>query len=82
MITLDDLKAECSVTHNADDALLERKLAAARDWISFYLGTGIDLETPAVEQAILSLAAHYYEHGSTLPDGFIGTLRSLREWTF
>lgn len=82
MITLDDLKAEANVTHDGDDALLQRKLDGAIAWVSAYLGADVALDVPAIDEAILRLAAHRYEFGDGLPEGLTDALRPYRNWSF
>lgn len=82
MITLSDLKAEANVTHDGDDALLQRKLDGAIAWVSAYLGADVDLDEPAIDEAILRLAAHRYEFGDGLPEGLQDALRPFRTWSF
>ncbi|GGA81239.1 hypothetical protein GCM10011491_05640 [Brucella endophytica] len=73
-ITLEGLKAQLNFTPDMgvnDDALLERKLAAALDHVERLLGFRID-ETygapeqqpvpPSLIEAIYQLAAHWYEN--------------------
>lgn len=82
MITLDDLKAEVNVTGDADDVILQRKLDGAISWVSAYLGTNVGLDEPAIDEAILRLAAHRYEFGDGLPEGLQDALRPYRNWSF
>jgi hypothetical protein len=82
MITLDHLKAEVNVTGDADDAILQRKLDGAQSWVRGFIGWSTDPSDPAIEEAILRLAAHRYEYGDGLPEGLTDSLRPYRSWSF
>lgn len=98
-VTVDQLRAHSNITGTADDALLAAKLAAAQDHIERMLGYTIadryggedqDPIPPSVDQAVLMLAAHWYEQRETaiegslsdLPFGVSDIVRNLRDWTF
>lgn len=84
-MTLDDLKAEANVTHDADDALLARKLDAAKGFVERYIGHQLDeLDPlpPEIVEATLRLAAHYYTVGDGTPAGIVERLRPFRAWSF
>lgn len=97
-LALDDLKAHCNVTGDADDAVLTRKLAAATAFVERQLGFSVDdaIEfpngTPAdLEEAILQTAAHFYETREAtvigggaliLPLGVPDIIREYRRYSF
>lgn len=55
------LKAHLNIDHDADDALLIHKLAAAESWVEDWTGRCVDAHVPArVTEAVLQLAAHWY----------------------
>ncbi len=96
--TLAEVKAQLNVTSNIDDTLLNRKLAAAQDYIEAWLGYkiesiygGLDQEAipPALVEAVLQLAAHWYENREAslvgvsamhLPHGASDVIREYRRW--
>lgn len=73
------LKAHLNIVGTEDDTLLSQKLAAAEAFATSYCGeTFTDPLPAAVEQAVLMLAAHWYENreaavvgatASTIPFG-------------
>ena len=97
-IDLEALKAHCNVTFDEDNALLDRLLAASIRHVQSVLGFAIDdtTEFPAgtpedVEQAVLMLAAHWYENreGSIVgvsaievPFGVADILANHRSYTY
>lgn len=92
-VTLADLKTECRVLHDFEDALLERKLAAARLFVESRIGRTLDTFTDgipaALDEAVLRIAAHMYEWRgvanetalSTIPEGFRELVNMYRKWT-
>lgn len=99
-MTLDlaTLKAHCNVTGETDDAVLTRLLSAATAHTVRQLGFAIDDATefpdgtPAdVEQAVLMLAAHWYENreaslvgvtAQSVPLGYAEIIAEHRHYTF
>ncbi|MFK4523697.1 hypothetical protein ABIF90_001678 [Bradyrhizobium japonicum] len=92
-ITLDQTKAHLNVTIDADDALIDGKLAAAKVWIGAYTASDPDADTtPApVNEAVLQLTAHLYENreaslvgvtATALPFGFLDLLAPYRAFAF
>jgi len=89
-ISLADVKAELRVTHNHEDSLITRKLAAAQDYIEGAVGKKLDdIEggPPAsLEEAVIKLACHLYEFRGVategalaiIPAGFQDMLRTSR----
>ncbi len=79
--SLDDLKAELSFAADlgaVDDGIMNRKLTAAENFIerelgfkfsATYGGIGQDPVPPALQQAVLMLAAHWYENREVIGDG-------------
>lgn len=59
-MTSGDLKAHLNIVGDEDDAIIAIKLAAASDWIANFVSSD-DLDKPAVQEAILQVAATYYE---------------------
>jgi hypothetical protein len=92
MLTLNDAKAQVRVTFDDDDALIAAKLAAASEWVAIYTGAEITDATPKpVNEAILQLTAHLYEHreavligvtAQSLPGGFLELLEPYKSWCF
>lgn len=90
MITVGDIKAELRIQHDFEDALIQRKIAAAQDYIEGMIArkfSEIDGGIPAaLQEAWIKLAAHLYEWRgaaseasvSSLPIGFEDFLRSFR----
>lgn len=55
------LKAQLTLDHDLDDALLAHKLATAEEWIENYTGTTFESYAPAaLTEAALQLAAYWY----------------------
>ena len=91
-VTLSLLKSQLNVDHDADDALLSHKIAAAEAWIADYVGKALadfDPLPATITEAVLQLAAHWYESreaisfgntGAEVPFGVRDLLRSHREW--
>ncbi|MBM3089254.1 phage gp6-like head-tail connector protein [Ensifer sp. T173] len=87
IVTLPLLKSQLNIDHDADDALLEHKIAAAEDWTAGYLGKPLADFNPVpagIVEAVLQLAAHLYENREAvligvnayeLPYGVIDFLR-------
>lgn len=103
IVTLEELKAQLNFTDGlgtADDALMTAKIAAAQDHIERLLGYKIEEVYPgapddpvpaSLSQAVLMLAAHWYENreavivGVTampMPLGVREIVREYREWSF
>jgi hypothetical protein len=69
-LTTMDLKRQLNITSDIDDPILVDKLAAAKAWVSSYIGSDPDAvdadgngTAPApIGEAILQLAAHLYEN--------------------
>lgn len=97
-LSLSDLKAQCNVTGDVDNAVLTRCLGAAKARIEASLGFKIDDEdefpagTPDdLELAVLMLAAMYYENreatlvnvtAQVLPLGVTDVIADYRKYTF
>jgi uncharacterized phage protein (predicted DNA packaging) len=91
-VSLALLKSQLNVDHDADDALLSHKIAAAEAWTADYLGKALadfDPLPATITEAILQLAAHWYEcreavafgnAGAEVPFGVRDLLRPYREW--
>lgn len=89
-LTVEELKAQLNVEHDADDALLRQKLEAAEAYAASYIGGPIPDPCPAaIRQAILMLAALWYgvREASTfggnpvpIPFGTHDLLRAHRAW--
>lgn len=96
--TLADAKAQLNVTSNLDDTLLTRKISAAQDYVEACLGYEIESVyggedqkpiPPALVEAVLQLAAHWYENreatlvgisAQQLPHGVSDIIREYRRW--
>lgn len=89
-VTLPELKSQLNLDHDLDDALLAQKIEAATAYTSNYIGGTIPDPTPAaIKQAVLMLAAYWYEvreaatFGSNpyrVPFGFSDLLQAHRRW--
>lgn len=95
MTALDALKAHLNILDDTDDDLLTGILAAAITFTSLHVGGTEPLTwdtAPAdLRQAIMMLAAHWYENregvlvgirGEDLPFGFHEILLAYRRWVF
>lgn len=92
MATLAQLKAQVNQTGTDDDTLLTRLLTAAVAHTSNQIGSANPLlTTPEVEQAVLMLAAHWYENRETtivgtiiapVPMGYDAIIDNCRDYTF
>ncbi len=99
--TLSDLKEHLSCTDDigvTDDSMLTRILSAAESFVERKLGAtfaatygGVDQPAipDALRQAVLMLAAHWYENREATvealkepPFGVSEILREFREWSF
>lgn len=99
--TLADLKAHLSFTDdigNTDDAMLTRILAAAEGFVerklgftfaATYGGAGQEAVPDALRQAVLMLAAHWYDNREAVgeaarepPFSVSEIITEFREWTF
>lgn len=74
-MNLTDLKKHLNITTDEDDALLTQKLDAATAFIGEFVIDGA-LDNASVQEAILQLAAHFYENREATTPG------SLREAPF
>lgn len=76
------------------NSLLEQKIAAAEGWIETYIGeplTSMDPLPAAIREAVLQLAAHFYENreatlvgvsADEMPFGVMTLIRPYRIWSF
>lgn len=92
ILPLSLLKAQLRIEHDADDALLEHKIAAAEAWIADFVGKPLadfDPLPATLTEATLQLAGHWYaqreavsfgETGADIPFGVVDVLRPYREW--
>lgn len=74
MITLEQVKFQCRIDHDDEDALLAGYMAAARDHVQMHLDRTIyDLavpdddpdgviDNPSIDQATLMIVSHWYAH--------------------
>lgn len=103
IVTVEELREQLNLTDDlgtGDDELLARKIAAAQGHIERLLGFKIEdtyggedqdeIPAPLVE-AVLQLAAHWYENreaslvgvsGQELPFGVWSIVNEYREWSF
>jgi uncharacterized phage protein (predicted DNA packaging) len=97
-LDLETLKAHCSVTIDTDDDMLERLLASAQKHVERELGYALDDtdELPDgvpedLEEAVLQIAAHWYENreaalvgvtATSLPTGAADVIANHRTYTF
>ena len=96
IVILDELKAQLNVTSSDDDALLTQKIASAQGQIERQLGFSIETEypdetPPALREAVLQLAAWWYEQRETalagmsaneIPYGVASIVQDYRNWSF
>jgi len=74
---LEKVKANLILTHNADDAMLLRFIAAAVKYAESYQHLAEGTYTanpmpPTTEQAVIMLASHFYESRDGSTAGFFG----------
>lgn len=91
IITLADFKAHMSILDDADDALLEAKIAAAQGHVESFTGP-LDQDAPApLKEAVRQLAAHLFENREAsiidgtvrpIPLGFHDLIAPYRAWEF
>lgn len=88
-ISVADIKAELRISHDFEDALIARKLAAATNFVEDSIGIKLaDIEEvpAALEEAIIALTSHLVEWRgvatetamSEIPAGFMTMLRMNR----
>ncbi len=105
VIDLDQLKAQLRVDDDDNDDVLEQKIAAAQGHLESELGFKMDATTypdagdvvypdtvpPALREAVLQLAAHWYEHREGVlvgenaqvpPIGIDDVVRNYRNWSW
>lgn len=95
MTALSALKAHLNITDDADDELLEQQLAAAISHTAGFVESNDPLtwdNAPAdVRQAILMIAAHWFENreatlvgvsAAPTPFGYHDLLLPFRRWVF
>ncbi|QFY60365.1 phage gp6-like head-tail connector protein [Rhizobium grahamii] len=96
VVTLDEMKAHLGVTDDADNTLIEGKIAAAQAWIEQYLGYEIETEFPDevpadLVDAVKQQAAHAFENrestvvGVTIqaaPNGVEDVIRNRRNYSW
>jgi uncharacterized phage protein (predicted DNA packaging) len=94
IISVDVSKAHMNVVGTDDDTLIASKIEAAEAWIDRWLSEPMaDMEeVPAdLKQAVLMLAAHFYENreatlvglsAEDVPLGVWDILTQHREWSF
>jgi len=80
MVTLEQVKFQCRIDHDDEDALLLGYVAAARDHIQMYLDRTIYelavpsedpdgvLDNASIDQATLMIVAHWYAHRESVSD--------------
>lgn len=74
MVTLEQVKFQCRIEHDDEDALLAGYMAAARDHVQMHLDRTIYqlavpdddpdgvIDNPSIDQATLLLISHWYAH--------------------
>lgn len=74
MVTLEQVKFQCRIEHDDEDALLDGYMAAARDHVQMHLDRTIYqlavpdddpdgvIDNPSIDQATLLLISHWYAH--------------------
>lgn len=93
-ISLADVKAEMRLSHNFEDTLITRKLAAATDYVEEAIGRKLaEIDggaPPALEEAIIALTCHLVEWRGVateaaltlIPSGYADLLRTFRYGRF
>ena len=96
IVDLPTLKEHLRVDFSDDDAVIERKIAAAQDHIERHLGYVIAEEYPdgapaALVEAVCQLVGHWYEHREAVVTGTITSdmplnvadiVREYRNWSW
>lgn len=86
---LADLKAQLNLDHDLDDALLAHKITAAETYCQAFIGPyNGGSGTALFKQAVLMLAAYWYEQRESasdvtmrpVPFGVHDMLQPLRQW--
>ena len=90
-LSVPELKAQLTLDHDLDDALLAQKIDAAEAYVSSYIGEPIPTPCPAaIKQAVLMLAAYWYEvreaatiggNAYAIPFGVHDLLQPHKAWT-
>ncbi|SFZ82420.1 uncharacterized phage protein (possible DNA packaging)/phage conserved hypothetical protein, phiE125 gp8 family [Devosia enhydra] len=85
-------KAHMNITGSGDDTIITHYIAAADAQVTSQLGTGVDDIPEAIfDQAVLMLAAHWYENreavvvglsAAFLPMGVAEIIREYRAYSF
>lgn len=88
---LEDFKIHMNITDNADDAVLEQKLAVAAAWVEGITGCSFDVTPEPVAEATRMLAAHLFENreaslvgvtAQEVPFGVRDMLNPYQAWSF
>lgn len=96
IVDVETVKEQIGQTLDIDDALIERKIAAAQDHIESLLGFKIEEEypddiPPALIECVCQLAAHWYENReaslvgvaiTAIPFGVADIVREYRNWSW
>lgn len=96
IVNVETLKEQIIVAIDDDDALIERKIAAAQDHIERQLGFKIEEEYPAdvpaaLVEAVCQLVGHWYENREAtaigvsvqeLPFSVAEIVREYRNWSW
>ncbi|PYF06737.1 putative phage protein (predicted DNA packaging)/uncharacterized phiE125 gp8 family phage protein [Rhodobacter viridis] len=69
-VTVPELKAQLNLDHDLDDALLSHQIEAAEAHVASFIGSPLTDPLPAaIRQAVLMLAAYWYETRETAQAG-------------
>lgn len=89
-VTVPELKAQLNLDHDLDDALLSHQIEAAEAHVASFIGSPLTAPLPAaIRQAVLMLAAYWYETRETaqaggapsaVPFGVYDLLQPHRVW--
>ncbi len=83
IVTVAQIKAQLNLDDAIDDALVELKAQAAQNHVERLLGFRIEEEfvtvPPALQEAVLQLAAHWYENREASGDASGPILFSVEE---
>ena len=80
MVTIEQVKYQCRIDHDDEDALLISYMAAARDHVQMHLDRTIYegavpsddpdgvIDNPSIDQATLMLIGHWYAHRESVSE--------------
>ncbi len=95
-VDLDTAKQHLNITFDTDDALVERLIATASEWLDSRLGYSIATKYPdgapaPLDHAVLLLVGHWYANreatlvgvnAAPLPFGLVDIVNDYRNWSW